>query len=733
VSLTLLLSLISYIKKSPVALLANIFFGLSYFVLWYLRFDNPETTSTLALFLHFGFVHLLWILLFTPTFKSLQKWAGYKVLSFLTAAALFIGLGIFQYDLKAYTYLLFISAGLFTGGYFLQGQGLKDFFRNFYSIMAFTTLSLATLSLLFWDVALPLVFLGIAGIGLLWTLGSEIDLLPKKLHPLGALAEGIGWFVILLNFFSEVQSWGFLNNLKPLDLLILLPLASAFFHRLRSRKSEANLPAKINGILSTLTLGILTIIVSADTFVSHHQWYTLGFLGLGFALFFLANHGLLFGQSFAFHLTILGVLISYLAQGEAWSPSFTGVWATFSLGFGTFLLFFPQKVPKETDNSFLGPLWLGLGSLALPFFLFSRELPYLVGPLWMAGYILHSLVKPWITSRKASMTIQSSIHPTWKTLAIIHLTLFWLHHFLVVAQSGNVLAYAPFGGGFSITISHHLVSGAAGLLVMLWSWFHPLWKKSDSSSPMNFLLPFALALGTILLIEFRTDNLALAFALTAVGLNLLGNASEKLSRFRTYSLWFFWISLALLASLTSSLRFPDLGMAAPRILQIVLTLGAQVGMVILFFRGKALAAHPEAKGRSLHFYDLIIRRKNVLVLLPLFFAFGFYLFWALDGTTLTLGWVLEGLLLFVLGLWIKEKLFHYLSLLTVGATLLKLVFADMAGSSDLYKVLVLMVSGIILVIMSVLYGKFNKTKDPPGSAPANGHPKTIPHQGDSDE
>jgi hypothetical protein len=66
------------------------------------------------------------------------------------------------------------------------------------------------------------------------------------------------------------------------------------------------------------------------------------------------------------------------------------------------------------------------------------------------------------------------------------------------------------------------------------------------------------------------------------------------------------------------------------------------------------------------FYGFIIRQKNKLVLLPIFFALGFYLYWALDGTTLTLGWVLGGLVLFILGLWIKEKLFHYLSLVTVG-------------------------------------------------------------------
>jgi hypothetical protein len=71
--------------------------------------------------------------------------------------------------------------------------------------------------------------------------------------------------------------------------------------------------------------------------------------------------------------------------------------------------------------------------------------------------------------------------------------------FLVVAQSGSVLAYAPFGGGFSITISHHLVSGVMGLLVLLWAWIFPVWKKPDNLRPINFLLPFALALAAILL------------------------------------------------------------------------------------------------------------------------------------------------------------------------------------------------------------------------------------------
>jgi hypothetical protein len=733
ISLTLLLGLLSYLKKNPIALLTNAFFGLAYFVIWYLRFDDPDSTAALGLFLHFGFLHLLWILLFTPKFQALQKWSGYKALSFFAAIALVIGMLVFNHEPRNYTLLLFLSAGLFTGGYFLQRKGLQDFFLKFYSIMGFGSTSLAILSFLFWSVDVSLVFLCIAVLGILWTIGSENKVLPEDLSPLGVLTEGIGWLILVGHLLYTTSEIGFLQAIGPRHFLLLLPLASSLFHGLRKTKAAYRFSARVTGWISSLTLFVLTMMVSAEVSAPHHQWFTLAFLLAGLGTFALSEKKFIYGPSIVFHLSLIGVLLSYLIQGEAWQWDFTGIWSTLAMGFGLFLLFFPQRTPENTDLSFLGPLWLGLGSLGLPFFLFSRNIPYLVGPMWILGFLLLTGLHLRIDTHGKTPDARSLRLRTWKTMAVVHLILFWVHHFLVVAQSGSVLAYAPFGGGFSITISHHLVSGVMGLLVLLWAWIFPVWKKPDNLRPINFLLPFALALAAILLIEFRTDNLALSFALTSLGLNLAGNHLQAFGRLRAYSLWFYWISLALLASLTSSLRFPDIGLAAPRLIQIILTIGTQVGMIVLFFRGKEIEANTDAKEKYQKFYGFIIRQKNKLVLLPIFFALGFYLYWALDGTTLTLGWVLGGLVLFILGLWIKEKLFHYLSLVTVGATLLKLVFVDMADSGDLYKVLVLIISGVVLITMSVLYGRFQPTK---ASDPAALHPKgpTIESsQGDKDE
>jgi hypothetical protein len=165
-------------------------------VIWYLRFDDPDSTAALGLFLHFGFLHLLWILLFTPKFQALQKWSGYKALSFFAAIALVIGMLVFNHEPRNYTLLLFLSAGLFTGGYFLQRKGLQDFFLKFYSIMGLWQYKFSYSFLSFLVSGCFPSFLCIAVLGILWTIGSENKVLPEDLSPLGVLTEGIGWLIL---------------------------------------------------------------------------------------------------------------------------------------------------------------------------------------------------------------------------------------------------------------------------------------------------------------------------------------------------------------------------------------------------------------------------------------------------------------------------------------------------------------------------------------------------------
>ncbi len=77
-----------------------------------------------------------------------------------------------------------------------------------------------------------------------------------------------------------------------------------------------------------------------------------------------------------------------------------------------------------------------------------------------------------------------------------------------------------------------------------------------------------------------------------------------------------------------------------------------------------------------------------------------------EGTSITIVWVFTAVVLFLVGLWQRFRIFRVASILLFSITLLKLVAFDSAGFSTIEKIISYVSIGAILLIIAFLYQKY---------------------------
>ena len=172
------------------------------------------------------------------------------------------------------------------------------------------------------------------------------------------------------------------------------------------------------------------------------------------------------------------------------------------------------------------------------------------------------------------------------------------------------------------------------------------------------------------------------FLVSAVGSNLLkartiSNYDNVLVIFNSI---FLYVSLLVLYNTTGSVRMEKI------------TLGFGIVYLITAFSVKNYWLTQKGFANTLF--------SIALVALVIYTAMKF------EGFTVTIIWVLMAVLLFIMGIWYKIKLFRVASIILFATTLVKLLIVDSRNFSAVEKVIAYIFTGTILLIVSFLYQKF---------------------------
>jgi hypothetical protein len=354
--------------------------------------------------------------------------------------------------------------------------------------------------------------------------------------------------------------------------------------------------------------------------------------------------------------------------------------------------------------------WIYLFSIHLAIYSFTvlnSISPLAPGTVWLLFAPIYFETSLFLTRRYGSVLREKGETPRYLLhWGYIFIALFIIRHLAVHLQS-NLLFQ-----GIHVRLLQEVLAIA---IFIYWA----LAKAPDSEDrykswkhlhPLMWELAILFAVMTVGL-EVRDTWHPPAWVVGAFVLLFMGTAWKKqLSRFRFYSLLFYWAAAFHIAFISTSDQVPTHIITRQAWFIGLIALVMQLGFVALFYR---LAALEEVRftGPVSSFQgwvEKVRQRTHLWVYYPYFLAVALFLYWTFDRALLTLLWVIEVFVIFTLSIVLRENHFRVAALLGLGGCLVRLIFFDLARSDTITRALVFLGVGIIMIVMNSLYNKYRE-------------------------
>lgn len=241
------------------------------------------------------------------------------------------------------------------------------------------------------------------------------------------------------------------------------------------------------------------------------------------------------------------------------------------------------------------------------------------------------------------------------------------------------------------------------------------WKGLESRSKLILkAAPLILELLLLLIVftfalEFEQIYHPIFWTIIAIALFFISKkVSAEFNRLKWYSVVFYWWSIIHITAVTSTIHVPSSsfwlqGWFIGLVLLIVL------GVYIWCLAGKNILAGIEVPAVLKIQGKLIktVNKKEIFwFFIPYFVGIAIFLYWRFDKLYLTLFWVAEIFIIFIFGIYKKEKFFSTSALALLGICLLRLVFYDLKETGTLARGLVFIGVGAIMLLMNSFQRKY---------------------------
>ncbi|HTA28005.1 MAG TPA: hypothetical protein VK809_09460, partial [Bacteroidia bacterium] len=231
-----------------------------------------------------------------------------------------------------------------------------------------------------------------------------------------------------------------------------------------------------------------------------------------------------------------------------------------------------------------------------------------------------------------------------------------------------------------------------------WEYLHPLFIEL-------IILFFALTVS----VESSVYWFPVIWISSAFIMAFIGNwKKETLSRLVFYALIMYWATALQVAFVTSQYVNPNIFWYDKASYSGSVSILMQFGFLIYFYRKCSLLDIRFPVVVNV-FHDLangIQKSRNSWIFYPLIVCTGLFLYFSFDKSILTLLWVVECFMVFVLSVILKEKYFRYVALAALGICIVRLIFFDLAQTSTLTRAFVFIGVGIIMLVMNSIYNKY---------------------------
>ncbi|MDP8219096.1 MAG: hypothetical protein P9M03_10260 [Candidatus Theseobacter exili] len=354
--------------------------------------------------------------------------------------------------------------------------------------------------------------------------------------------------------------------------------------------------------------------------------------------------------------------------------------------------------------------WIGIylfviHTMVLTYFIFNPISNLIPGVLWLMLSLPALEVSKWI-SEKYGDKVEKIGFPDRYILHTGYLLVcaFLFRHFLIHLQSNDYL------GVFRIRL---LIEMLALIIMGYWCFS----KKPDSkniSGTWFFIQPLFLEL--ILLFSLITVGIEadktwqpVIWIIAAFVLFAMGKIKKlEVPRSVFYSLLFYYISIVQVAFLKGTYNNIVINWFEKSwVLGCVATL-FQVVFLIVYYKLGFIETNcfPKALNAFSSSVNWINKNRNQAIFYPLFTGIAVFLYFSFDKSILTLLWVAECFVFFLVSIILKEKSFRYVSLAALAGCIVRLIFYDLSKSSTLTRAIVFLCVGILMLGMHSLYVKY---------------------------
>jgi hypothetical protein len=352
-------------------------------------------------------------------------------------------------------------------------------------------------------------------------------------------------------------------------------------------------------------------------------------------------------------------------------------------------------------------LWLGGGTLAhIGIVLFGAD-------AGLAAYLYFDPVSPlipgvaWLMLSLVALEIANRLEGHRGTVTLwvgyAYLAAFALAYALVIVQTPAYVAGVR---------ARLLIELFALAVIAYWWFFRPRPALTENPSWLK-VHPYFLELllvGTAISVVVEIPSVWWAVAWALVAIVLLSGPAEKAldARARFYSLVFYWVSVADMATILSVMETPSRAWhAQPQVVSLI-AIALQVAYVVHAHYRLELAGleTPAGTGLVRRLGSLVANRRNLYVYYPLFAGVAVFLFWRFDRSVLTLLWSAEAFVVFVLSAWLRENQFRIVALAGLAVCLFRLVLVDMAEANLAVRGVVFIGVGLLMLGMNAIYNRF---------------------------
>ncbi|TGK16530.1 DUF2339 domain-containing protein [Leptospira kmetyi] len=379
---------------------------------------------------------------------------------------------------------------------------------------------------------------------------------------------------------------------------------------------------------------------------------------------------------------------------ETYFIGWTGIWKT------------PLRFFQKFYN--LLPGYLGIFGIVLSVYVYTRDVlnpisNLIVGPAWALLSISFLEIGQFFGRKKDSLSI-GILSDFLKRASWLGLITFTVHYIYVDLQSYFIYL------GF---LSASNWTAILGIAVWMY-WATSNIRETENVRFWQIVYPLLnegclLFLGLISYSLVNESWISVAFAVAALAVLEIGiRKTESLARFRWYGILFHLSSCFYLTFTVSTEDNPIGHWAEAKWIPGVLTILLLFLFVFRAYRGygKEEIPFPTGLGFLKRISDKTGTYLNGVVYYPFFIGIFLFLYWSFSSAILTLLWSTLAFLIFLLGLFLKESWFRYLSLGLLLFCVGRLIFHDLSSSGTVLKAVVFLGVGSILLIMNTIYNKY---------------------------